>query len=48
VAPGKFTVTLNKRVNETLTVLGEPQTFEVIPLPTSPASETVKINVKIE
>ena len=33
VKPGKFTVTLNKVVEGTTTTIGQPQTFEVFPLP---------------
>lgn len=43
VEPGMFTVTLNKLVDGELTPLGEPQEFQVTPLPTasSAASDTV-------
>jgi hypothetical protein len=32
VKPGKYTVTLSKSVNGTLTPLGQPQTIEVVAL----------------
>ncbi len=38
VKSGKFTATLNKVVNGQTTPLGEPQTFEVVPLPGVPAA----------
>jgi len=33
VKPGKYTVTLNKVVDGKTTPIGQPQAFEVIPLP---------------
>jgi photosystem II stability/assembly factor-like uncharacterized protein len=48
VEPGKFTVTLNKLVDGNLTPLGESQTFEVVPLPDSSSTKSVKINVRVE
>jgi hypothetical protein len=33
VKPGKYTVTLTKLVNDGATQVGEPQTFDVVPLP---------------
>ncbi len=41
-SPGKYIVTLNKQVGETLMPLGQPQAFEVVPLPSAPSPEITK------
>ena len=33
VSAGRYTATLNKQVGETLTPIGKPQSFQVVPLP---------------
>ena len=42
VNPGKYIATLNKQVGEVLTPLGQPQPFEVVPLPSAPSPEITK------
>jgi photosystem II stability/assembly factor-like uncharacterized protein len=44
VKPGKYTVTLNKQNGGVLTPIGEPQTFEVVPLPGPSMQDSTKPN----
>jgi hypothetical protein len=44
VKPGKYTVTLNKQNGGVLTPIGEPQTFEVVPLPGPSTQDSTKPN----